>query len=278
MEKRKTLRLKISPFSLKDTLECGQFFRYAKLADTYHVQCYDRIFALRQKGDILYGEGVGEPFLRHFFRLDDDLGSILEEIDRDPAIHRAIQKYPGLRLIRQDPWECLFSFLCSSAKRVDHIRCMIESLCRHSGRRIRIGNTISYGFPGPLCMEPSRSLEEIRAGFRTSYLLDANRCMNRDRLLCLKRLPYLEARRELMRLPGVGKKIADCVLLYSLDFVEAFPMDTWMKKGLRRVYFGGKKATERAAEAFAAGHFGPHAGYAQLYLYHFWRQNPSALN
>lgn len=277
MEKRKTLRLKISPFSLKDTLECGQFFRYTKVADTYHVQCYDRIFVLWQEGDILYGEGVEEPFLSHFIRLEDDFDSILKEMDRDPIIHQAIQKYRGLRLLRQDPWECLFSFLCSSAKRVDHIRCMIESLCRCSGRRIRIGNNIGYGYPEPLCMKPSHSLEEIRAGFRISYLLNANQCMDRNQLLRLKRLPYHEARQELMRLSGIGKKIANCILLYSLDFLEAFPMDTWMKKGLQRVYFGGKKATEKAVEEFAVSHFGSHAGYAQLYLYHFWRQNPSTL-
>jgi len=273
MEKRKTLQLKIHPFSLKDTLESGQFFRFTKVSDSYLVQCYDRMFVLWQKGDTLFSDGVEESFIRRLFRLEDDFDSILGEIDRDSIIRQAIQKYLGMRLIRQDPWECLFSFLCSSAKRVDHIRCMIESLCRCSGRKIRFGNNITYGFPEPLSIKTSHSLGRIGAGFRTSYLADANQCIDRKQLLNLKKLPYREARQELMRLSGVGGKIADCILLYSLDFLEAFPIDTWMRKGLQRVYFHGKKATEKEMEEFAANHFGPYAGYAQLYLYHYWRQN-----
>jgi N-glycosylase/DNA lyase len=277
MEKGKTLQFEIPSFSLKETLESGQFFRFTKALDSYLVQCYDRMFVLRQEGDILFSDGVEESFIRKMFRLEDDFDSILREFDRDPIIHRAIQKYRGMRLIRQDPWECLFSFLCSSAKRVDHIRCMIESLCRCSGRKIQFGNNITYGFPEPLTLQTSHSLGGIGAGFRTSYLADANQCMDREKLLNLIGLPYHEAKQELMRLSGVGRKIADCILLYSLDFLEAFPIDTWMKKGLQKAYFHGKKATVREMEEFAANHFGPCAGYAQLYLYHYWRQNPRSI-
>jgi N-glycosylase/DNA lyase len=77
-----------------------------------------------------------------------------------------------------------------------------------------------------------------------------------------------------MNLPGVGKKVADCILLYSLDFLEAFPMDTWIKKGLQQIYFRGKKVGEKAMEESVSDHFGPYAGYAQLYLYHLWRHQP----
>src|SRR4030042_4695468 len=110
-----TARLRISTFSLKDTLECGQFFRFTKVMGTYLVQSSNRMFSLYQKGDSLFYEGVEESFLVDFFRLDEDLDSILKEIDRDPIVHQAIQRYRGLRLIRQDPWECVLSFLCSSA-------------------------------------------------------------------------------------------------------------------------------------------------------------------
>ncbi|OGP90848.1 MAG: hypothetical protein A2157_05190 [Deltaproteobacteria bacterium RBG_16_47_11] len=268
------LKLKTHPFFLKDTLECGQFFRYTKVRDTYLVQSSNRIFSIWQKGESLFFEGVEEDFLRHFFRLDDDLESILREIDQDPTIHQAILRYHGMRLIRQDPWECLLSFLCSSAKAIPHIRCIIESLCRCSGKKILFGNTISYGFPEPHGIKSPLQLEGIRAGFRTSYLVRANQCIDRSQLLRLKELAYQEARQTLMRLSGVGKKIADCTLLYSLDFLGAFPIDTWMKKGLQQVYFGGKRVGEKAMEEFAADHFGPCAGYAQLYLFHFWRHHP----
>jgi len=264
-------RLRIPCFSLQHTLECGQFFRFTKVLDIYLIQSSNKIFSIRQAGEFLFFEGVDEPFVVRFFGLDDDLDFIYKEIDRDPVIHQAIEKYRGLRMIRQDPWECLISFLCSSAKAISQIRSMIEVLCKSSGKKISWGNYVGYGFPDPHCMETPLQLEPVKAGFRTKYLVKASQCIDRGDLLSLRNLPYKEARKRLMSLSGVGKKVADCTLLYSLDFVEAFPMDTWIRKGLRNYYFRGKKTGERAMEEFVSNHFGPYAGYAQLYLYHFWR-------
>jgi len=269
-----TARLRIPTFSLKDTLECGQFFRYTKVMGAYLVQSSDHLFSLWQKGDILFYDGVEEDFLVHFLRLDENLDSILKDIDRDPFIHRAIQRYRGMRLIRQDPWECLLSFLCSSAKSIPHIRCIIESLCKTSGEKISFGTYLGYGFPEPTCIQSEVHLESVRAGFRASYLVTASQCVDRNGLLALRKLPYQEARQQLMGLRGVGKKVADCTLLYSLDFLEAFPIDTWIKKGLEKIYFGGRRMREKKAEEFVSSHFGPFAGYAQLYLYHYWRNHP----
>jgi len=268
-----TSRIRLPNFSLQHTVECGQFFRFTRVLDTYIIQSSDRIFSLRQRGEFLFYEGVEEPFLVHFFRLDQDLDSIHKEIDQDPVIHQAIEKYRGLRMIRQDPWECLISFLCSSAKAISHIRSMIEVLCKSSGRKISWGNYMGYGFPEPHCIETPFQLEPVKAGFRTKYLVKAGQCIDRSRLLSLRSLSYKEAREQLMRLSGVGKKVADCTLLYSLDFFEAFPMDTWIKKGLQEFYFKGRKAGEKAMEEFVSSHFGRYAGYAQLYLYHFWRHH-----
>jgi N-glycosylase/DNA lyase len=241
---------------------------------TYLVQCSNRIFSLWQKGDVLFYEGVEEDFVIHFFRLDENLDSILEEIDRDPFIHRAVQKYRGMRLIRQDPWECLLSFLCSSAKSIPHIRCIIESLCKSSGEKISFGTYLGYGFPEPQCRMDAQQLEFVGAGFRTDYLVKASRCIDRSQLLNLRDLSYRESRQKLMNFSGVGKKVADCTLLYSLDFLEAFPIDTWIKKGLEKVYFGGRRTGEKKMEEFVSNYFGPYAGYAQLYLYHYWRNHP----
>jgi N-glycosylase/DNA lyase len=243
--------------------------------DTYIVHTSDKIFSLFQKGDSLFYDGVEESFLRHFFRLEKDLDTILKEIDHDPVIHQAIRQCQGMRLLRQDPWECLFSFLCSSAKAIPHIRTMVELLCKSSGKKVIQGDYVSYGFPEPHSIKNVFQLESVRAGFRTDYLVKANHCIDRDQLLELKNLSYHEARKRLMSLSGVGKKVADCVLLYSLDFLEAFPIDTWMKKGLKKFYFGGREAGEKRMEAFVSDHFGRYAGYAQLYLYHYWRNNPS---
>jgi N-glycosylase/DNA lyase len=252
-------------------LECGQFFRFTKVLDAYILQSSDRIFSLRQSGKFLFYEGIEEAFLIRFFRLEEDLDAIYKEIDKDPVIHEAIEKYRGLRMIRQDPWECLVSFLCSSAKAITHIRPMIEVLCKSSGKKISWGNYVGYGFPEPHGMETPLQLEPVKAGFRTKYLVRASQCIDRSHLLSLRGLSYKEARERLMGLPGVGKKVADCTLLYSLDFLEPFPMDTWIRRGLQRVYFKGRNAGEKVMEEFVSRHFGPYAGYAQLYLYQFWR-------
>ncbi len=271
-----TKQLRVNSFSLKDTLECGQFFRFTKTPDAYLIQTSDRIFSVGQKRDILFFQGVEESFLIRFFRLDENRDAILKEIDRDPFIHQAIRTYPGLRLIRQDPWECLVSFLFSSAKAIPHIRCLIESLCRSSGEKATWNSYIGYGFPEPSRIRGFHQLGEVNAGFRKGYLITTSQRMDRSQLLKLKSLSYQEARMRLTSLAGVGKKIADCVLLYSLDFLEAFPIDTWMKKGMQKTYFNGERAGEKKMEAFVKNHFGPYAGYAQLYLYHYWRNHPEA--
>jgi N-glycosylase/DNA lyase len=267
-------RLRAPLFSLRHTLECGQFFRFTKVEETYVVQTSGRIFSVKQSGETLFYHGVNEEFLVRFFRLDEDLPAVLKAIDRDPMTHRAILGYPGLRLIRQDPWECLISFLCSSAKAIPHIRTIIENLCRSSGKRILLGNYVGYSFPEPLDIDRSLQWESIRAGFRARYLIEASRSIDREGLLKLKNQSYPAARESLMKLPGVGKKVADCVLLYSLNFLEAFPLDTWTLRGLQQVYFQGKRVGEKRLEEFARAHFGSLGGYAQLYLYHFWRHHP----
>lgn len=265
--------LKIKSFSLKDTLESGQFFRFSKIENTYLVQSHGRIFSLFQKGDILIYEGIEREFLYKFLRMEDDLFKILKEIDKDPVIHQAIQNYYGMRLIRQDPWECLLSFLCSPAKAIPQIRIMIESLCRVKGERVCWKQHLGYRFPEPSSLKSLLELEPIRAGFRAKPLYLIHHRTDRERLLALKRLPYKEARKELMRLPGIGKKVADCVLLYSLDFLQAFPMDIWIKRGLQKFYFKNRRVGEKEMEDFVSDYFGPYAGYAQLYLYSFWRNN-----
>ncbi len=264
--------IRLWPFSLKDTLESGQFFRFTKVEDSYLIQSHGKIFILSQKGDQLFYEGIEREFLIQFLRLEEDLSHILKEIDRDHIIHQAILKYSGMRLIRQDPWECLLSFLCSSAKNITHIRTIVELLCQKSGKKIKFRNFIGYEFPESNRLRDCGLLESIGAGFRKNYLIEAGKSIDRNKLLSLKDLPYQEARRNLISHSGVGKKIADCVLLYSLDFLESFPIDTWIKKGLQQFYFKGKRVGESEIEKFVYNHFGPYAGYAQLYLYHFWRK------
>ncbi|UCD72376.1 MAG: hypothetical protein JSW70_05110 [Syntrophobacterales bacterium] len=263
--------LEVRDFSLHYTLNSGQLFRYVSFGDHYLIHAGSRLFKIWQKAGRIFFEGAAEEFISRFFRLDDDLEEIYRQINRDPFIGEAIDLYRGLRLIRQDPWECLVSFLCSSAKNIPHIKCILEGLCRHYGQPVSLGNYRGYGFPSPDQISEGRDLGRIKAGFRTRYLLEiSGRTISMD-LRALGRLEYRDAKKELMAFPGVGEKIADCVLLYSLDFNEAFPVDTWIRKAIHLGYHKGKNLTDRKIREFAQGYFSQYAGYAQQYLYHFVR-------
>ena len=263
--------IEVRDFTLHHTLNSGQLFRYVSFGDHYFIHAGNRLFKVWQKEERIFFEGVGEEFITRFFRLDDDLEAIYRQIGKDPFIGRAIELYRGLRLLRQDPWECLVSFICSSAKNIPHIKCILEGLCRQYGQPVSMGNYRGYGFPSPDRISEDCDLGRIKAGFRTRYLLEIRRRAKSMDLGALRRLEYRDAKKELMALPGVGEKIADCVLLFSLDFNEAFPVDTWIRKAMRLGYHGGKNLSDRGIREFAQGYFGRYAGYAQQYLYHFVR-------
>jgi N-glycosylase/DNA lyase len=266
--------LEIRNFGLHATLSSGQLFRYIAFGDYYLVHAGDYLFKIWQEGERIFFEGVDEEFITRFFRLDDDMEEVYRQIGKDPFIRGAMELCHGLRLIRQDPWECLVSFLCSSVKNIPHIKCIVENLCRYYGKAVSLDNYRGYGFPSPEQISEARDLERIKAGFRVRYLVETSRQAKSMDLGALKKLKYRDAKRELMILPGVGEKIADCVLLYSLDFTEAFPVDTWVRKAMHRGYHGGEKLSDRRIRGFAQGYFGRYAGYAQQYLYHYTRNAP----
>ncbi|MFQ6079365.1 MAG: DNA-3-methyladenine glycosylase family protein [Thermodesulfobacteriota bacterium] len=263
--------LGIRHFNLHETLKSGQLFRYIDFGDHYLVHAGNRLFKIWREGVRICFEGVEEEFISRFFRLDEDMEQIYRQIGKDDFIRRAIDLYRGLRLTRQDPWECLISFLCSSAKNIPHIKLILEHLCRHFGKPVSLGNYRGYTFPCSDRISEGQDLGKIKAGFRTIYVLEVSRRAKSMNLGALAKLEYRDAKKELMILPGVGEKIADCVLLYSLDFTEAFPVDTWIRKAMRTGYHGGKALPDSAIREFAQNYFGRYAGYAQLYLYHFVR-------
>jgi N-glycosylase/DNA lyase len=263
--------IEVRDFALHHTLNSGQLFRYVSFGDHYLIHEGNRLFKVWQKGGRIFFEGVEEEFISRFFRLDDDLEAIYHQIGKDPFIGRAIELYRGLRLLRQDPWECLVSFICSSAKNIPHIKCILEGLCRHYGQSVSMGNYRGYGFPSPDQISEGWDLGRIKAGFRARYLLEIRGRAKSMDLGALGSLEYRDAKKELMALPGVGEKIADCVLLFSLDFNEAFPVDTWIRKAMHLGYHGGENLSDRGIQEFAQGYFGRYAGYAQQYLYHFVR-------
>jgi len=262
----------VQNFDLSSTLESGQIFRYIRLPDGYLIHQRDRIFRVCQRGNTLCFAGAEKRFISHYFRLDEDNGKIIKTLTKDREVRRAVELYRGLRILRQDPWECLVSFLCSSTKSIAHIRVIVERLCRVFGEPVSISDYQGYAFPREGTINSPEKLKAIGLGFRARYVYEVNHIVQQGYLDDIVGKPYTEARALFMQLPGVGEKIADCVLLFSLGFLEAFPTDTWIKRGMEKTYFQGQRIPSKGIGEYARKRFGPYAGYAQQYLYHYWRE------
>ncbi len=219
------------------------------------------------------------PLEPGFFRQDDDILRILGEISRDATVARAIRQSPGLRLLRQDPFQCCVSFIASSNSNIPRIRGSLQRLCRRFGKRARSHGREFFLFPTPGRLAGA-STGELRAcglGYRAEFVGRAAACVRDGEidLEALRSSKYHAARDELVRIPGVGGKVADCILLFSLDKLEAFPLDRWMIRVLGKYYpgrfdAGGPSLTRKRYDKLherTAGHFGQYAGYAQQFLF-----------
>ncbi|MBI4353944.1 MAG: hypothetical protein HY595_01785 [Candidatus Omnitrophica bacterium] len=176
--------------------------------------------------------------------------------------------------MRQDPWECLVSFICSAYNNITRIQGMIERLARAYGTAVGFNGFSGYTFPTPeaIAAASEGELRELGLGFRAAYLQATARMMAEGRLPLesLRQVNYPAAKTALMQCEGVGDKVADCVALFGLEQYEAFPIDLWMERAMR-YYFRRQKMTPRRIHDFAARHFGSYAGYAQQYLYQYVR-------
>lgn len=240
-----------------------------------------RCLTLRQKGEVLHAETlVPQPdwrWLAAYLQVDVDLSAILKSFPDDPPLRAAVTANRGLRLLRQEPWECLASFILSSTKQIVQIQQVVALLCQRHGEPLPTppGNAAAFSFPsaeGIACLDEVE-LRRCKTGFRALYLLGAARAVAEGRLnlQTLRTLPLPEAREKLMKLEGVGPKIADCVLLFACGFQNAFPVDVWVERALRELYFRNRRVAPGKLREFAATHFGPNAGYAQQYLFHHIR-------
>jgi len=288
------LDLAKTPFNLDYTLACGQAFRWEKLNGWWRGVLCETVVKIRQNGETLrfqsYPKEVDSTFLWRYFRLDDDLPHIYSRIRKDRYVNEAVKRFNGLRLMRQDPWECLISYICATNKNIPAIKDMISNMCMRFGKKIPFEYEGFYTFPKPHDLAEA-SLKELRLcklGFRAERVKAASKLVSNGtfNLEKLKTLPYETAKKELMTLPGVGPKVADCVLLFSLDKLEAFPIDVWMKRIILEFYreqfelsFIDKVTAKKSLSpnqyeiinSFGRKYFGEYVGYAQEYLFHFKR-------
>ncbi len=277
----------VEPFDLTQTLDSGQAFRWAAGRDVFTGVVRGRVVRIRQEGrDLVLLEPTDDEGVRmvvRYFSLDTDHAAIERRLaETDEWLARAVAAFPGLRLLRQDPWECLISFILSARNAIPLIRRAIERIASTYGDPIAPdgppgGEAPSFfAFPtaGQLACANVVDLVKCGAGFRSQYVkAAAERVASGDlNLATLKGLGYERAKARLMELRGVGDKIAGCVLLFSFEFHEAFPIDVWMTRIMRHVYFNGARVSPATIAEFARERFGELAGYAQQYLFHYARK------
>ena len=218
--------------------------------------------------------------IRDHLRLDDALPAIQAEISGDLNVAAQVERYPGLRVLRQEPWECLIAYICSANSNIETIHRNMERLSDEFGEPLTLPNpqdeagTITRNtFPKPVDLAEAgeAELRRLKLGFRAPYVHQAAIAVAEKRLDLdyLVAAPYHEAKAELMALKGIGDKIADCIALMSLEKMDAFPIDVWVRRALADWYFPGQKTpTNRILLEWAQGYFGRYAGYANQYLFH----------
>jgi N-glycosylase/DNA lyase len=207
--------------------------------------------------------------LTHYLQVGLPLEQVLVTFPDDEPMRRAVAACRGLRLLRQDPWECLASFLLSSAKQIVQIQQIVDMLCERFGERVPVPpeHGPAYAFPSAVRLADCREweLRFCKMGFRAPFLHATAKRLAQGGLdlTSLSKLTAEEARTRLLELPGVGRKIADCLLLFAYGFQTAFPIDVWVDKAMRQLYFPRRRVSKTKLHDFAQSHFGPHAGYAQ---------------
>jgi len=287
------------PFSLEYTLESGQLFRWERRGEWWLGVVPGGVIRLKQEGDLLScsasSERLDSGFVTRYFRLDVDLDHILATLSKDETISRAIEEFYGLRIVSQDPWECLASFVLATNANIPRIKKMVDSISSRYGGRLEFEGEAYSAFPSPeaLAVATEDELLGCGLGYRAPFLKRVAVSVSEGKVnfLAMANLGYLESRKLLMTellgqklLLGVGPKVSDCVLLYSCGKDEAFPIDVWIARVLARSYpalLGPSLKKKYAAagraklspsdydriSARARSYFGKFAGYAQQYLF-----------
>jgi N-glycosylase/DNA lyase len=283
------MRLDVS-FDLDFSLCCGQVFRWKKTGDWWYGVVGNNVCKIRQCGNKLEYQGASEDFVRNYFGLNDDLEQISQSISKDDFVRKALSKFEGLRIVRQVPWECLISFICATYKSIAAIELMLRKISEKYGEKRVFDGCDFYIFPTVerLANASENGLRECGLGYRAKYVQETAKIIYNENvdLENLKALSYLEARKKILEFQGVGLKVADCVLLFSLEKMEAFPVDVWVKRVIlnhypdqfpdelvkkMRIHDSLTNGEYEKIGAFARDYYGRYAGYAQEYLYHYER-------
>ncbi len=265
------------PLDLALTLQSGQAFRWHQACGRWSGFIGGELVMLERLKDGLTIECNATAAssittaVYQYFRLDDNLVAIYDLFSTDERLTQAIQQNWGLRILRQDPWECLITFICSQNSNIPRIAKTQESLANTLGNSVTMGSIERKAFPTPeaLAAAGEESLRNLSLGYRATYVARTAEILAAGKLTLdpLREASYEDAKNVLMKLPGVGAKVADCVLLFSLDKLEAIPIDRWVRRAFEEWYLAGEVLSYDKLLIWAHSTFGPNAGYAQQYLF-----------
>lgn len=268
-------------FKLKEILECGQCFRWQKQEDGSYIGVIkEGVLHVEERQDEVVLNGIVDGELKsicdRYFDLKQDYSKIKEIISKDDEnMKKAISYGSGIRILKQEPWEMLISYIISAANNIPRISKTIENISKKYGKEIEMKGKKYYLFPTPeeLSVASLEDLRECNLGFRDKYVLKATQmvCNKEIQLEKINNMNYVDSKKYLMQIPGVGAKVADCILLFAYGKLEAFPVDTWIKKVMSELYTDSTNITK--INQYANEKFGNYAGIAQQYLFYYKRDS-----
>ena len=267
--------------NLENTINSGQVFLWTKQKEFWYGINGQDILKINNLGKITSYSNKKYDFFRNI----DNMEEIIKSISKDKTTKIAVKKYLGLRLVRQDPFQCFISFIVSSNSNIQKIKSSLEKISIKFGKKIQFDNKEFYMFPEPkkIANATIQEIQNCGVGYRAKFIIDAAKMVESRQIDFdqLKKSNYQDAKETILTVPGIGNKVADCILLFSLDKLEAFPLDRWMIRILKKYYLEKfeletKSITEKQYNTLhekIVKYFGPYAGYAQQFLFKMEREN-----
>lgn len=269
------------PIDVENSINSGQVFLWKKNDKYWYGVDGQDVLQVDKNGKIKSLKN----YKPDFFRSKDNFAEIIKSISRDKTVKSAVKKYPGLRIIKQDPFQCMISFIVSSNSNIQKIKNNLENISQKFGERIEYKDQEFFLFPNAetLSKVPTSEIKRCGVGYRAKFIKEAAKIFSSEKIKIedLKTDSYCDAKKKICAIPGIGNKVADCILLFSLDKLEAFPLDRWMVRILAKYYskkfqLDTKTITEKQYEILhekIAEYFGPYAGYAQQFLFKMERES-----
>ena len=267
-------------FNLKNTFECGQCFRWDEVGKDEFIGVVDgKVIHIKEEDGVFTfydtDKEYFDSFLMEYFDFSLDYNEIDKKISTDDHIKKCIEYCKGIRILKQDLFETIISFIISANNNIPRIKKIIGAICEKYGNEIDYKGNKYYSFPTyeDLKDVTKEEFHELKMGFRDKYLVDAIHKINSGEIDLdkLTNMPTLEAKKELMKIKGVGEKVSDCILLFSLKRLELCPMDVWVKRIFENRYLLSDLTFENGFN-LAKSNWGEYAGIAQQYLFYYERE------